>query len=115
MISLNVPKKQSIQVLNKFYRFLISFSGTQLKKDYYRNSDTPADFQKRAEEAGFSRVETFYVNPLPLFTPVGPKGERLLTYLYRFIYWLRSLVMTYPFKGSKLLAQQHFLIGWKDK
>ncbi|OHA15173.1 MAG: hypothetical protein A3G52_03530 [Candidatus Taylorbacteria bacterium RIFCSPLOWO2_12_FULL_43_20] len=115
MVSLNIPKKNSIQVLNNIYRFFLNLLGfsTFLKKDYFRNSDTPEMYSKIAKEAGFIEVETFYCNPFPLFTPIPKFCERILVVLYRLIYGTRRLFMKYPFKGSQLLSQEHFLVGIK--
>jgi SAM-dependent methyltransferase len=113
MISLNVPRKQSIQILNDIYRYFKKISGSKLKKDYFRNTDKPDDYKKAAGTAGFQNVSTFYVNSFPLFTPASSKTEKILASLYNFIYRLRGLVMPYPFKGSKLLSQAHFLTAKK--
>jgi len=113
MICLNVPKKRSIQGLNRFYRWLVKPVPGQRKGDYYRNVDGPADYQRVAQEVGFKRVKTFYVNSFPLFTPMSLATEKKVTNFYRFIYKLRGLYMSYPFRGSKLLSQAHFLIAHK--
>lgn len=112
MICLNVPQKHSIQALNRFYRWFVKLTNGQ-RRDYYRNADKPKDFIKVTKEVGFKEVETFYVNSFPLFTPASVATERRLTALYSFIYKIRSLFMDYPFKGSKLLSQAHFLIARK--
>ncbi|MDD4900562.1 MAG: class I SAM-dependent methyltransferase [Patescibacteria group bacterium] len=113
MISLNVPKKKSIQIFNDIFRYFKKISGSKLKEDYFRNADKPKDYSKAAEKVGFQKVDTFYVSSFPLFTPVGQKAEKVLADFYNFVYKLRGLVMPYPFKGSKLLAQAHFLTAKK--
>lgn len=113
MICLNVPKKRSIQGLNRFYRWFIKPVPGQRKGDYYRNVDGPADYARVAQEVGFQKVDTFYVNSFPLFTPMSLPKEKIITGFYRFIYKLRGLFMPYPFKGSKLLSQAHFLTAYK--
>jgi ubiquinone/menaquinone biosynthesis C-methylase UbiE len=113
MVSLNIPQKHSIQALNIIYRFFLRLSKKPLKKDYFRNADKPKDYRKTAQQAGFKQVEVFYVNPFPLFTPVGKRAEHIITAAYRIIYKLRGLFIKYPFKGSRLLSQAHFLIGRK--
>lgn len=114
IISLNIPEKKSIQILNTVYRKILKKTSNQmLQKDYYRNKDKPADYKKNAERAGFVDVKVFYVNPFPLFTPLGKKAEKVITTCYRFIYSIRALVMRYPFRGSKMFSQAHFLTGKK--
>ena len=113
VISLNVPGKKSIQMLNAVYRFFVRAVGRKVNEDYFRNDDEPKDFKKATEKAGFADVETFYVNSFPLFTPMSMKVEPFITLIYRFIYVLRGIFMAYPFKGSKLFSQAHFLIGIK--
>lgn len=115
MISLNIPQKFSIQILNTIYRFLIKLlkRNNNLRNDYYRNKDKPSDYIKAARKAGFTEVNSFYVNPFPLFTPLNKKIERVLVLFYRFAYAIRGLFMKYPFKGSGIFSQAHFLIAKK--
>tara|TARA_Y100000310_G_C20655136_1_gene801598 strand:+ start:1016 stop:1834 length:819 start_codon:yes stop_codon:yes gene_type:complete len=114
IISLNIPQKKSVQLLNTLYRKVLKKTSKQnLQKDYYRNKDKPKDYKKNAEKVGFSDVKVFYVNPFPLFTPLGKTAERILTVIYGLIYSIRSLIMKYPFRGSRMLSQAHFLTGKK--
>ncbi len=115
MISLNIPKKQSVQVLNQFYRFLLRvlFRKKGLQKDYYRNHDYPYVYKMNAEASGFINCATVNVNPYPLFTPLHPIFEKPLTWVYRCINVLRSKFMKYPFKTNYLFSQAHFLVGFK--
>jgi len=114
MISLNIPKKRSIQMLNSLYRKLFVKVENQ-KKDYYRNEDSMQDYVRTAKEAGFVDVEAIYVNSFPLFTPLGKTAETAITKLYNAIYKLRGLFMKYPFKGSRIFAQAHFLVAKKPE
>ncbi len=113
LFSVNIPKKKSVQVLNSIFRSFLRFGKTGLHKDYFRNTDTPGDFKCHAEEAGFKDVKVFYVNPFPLFTPIPAWAERALARLYRAIYAARGLVMPYPFRGSRMFSQAHFLSAKK--
>ncbi|MDO8529318.1 MAG: class I SAM-dependent methyltransferase [bacterium] len=116
MISVNIPKKRSIQIMNHFYRFVLSLfrPAKPLKKDYYRNGDSPKTYVLAAEKVGFREVNTFYSNSFPLFTPIASlKTERVISFVYNLIYRLRAIFMRYPFKGSKFLSQEHFLIAKK--
>ena len=48
MISLNIPKKRSIQMLNNVYRKCRAIKTSEtFNQDYYRNPDRPADFLRR--------------------------------------------------------------------
>jgi len=113
MVSVNIPQKKSIQVLNNFYRYILGIAKKHLHKDYFRNTDTPEDYKMNAEDVCFKDVKVFYVNPFPLFTPLGVISERAITSLYRFLYAVRGLFMHYPFRGSKVFSQAHFLTGKK--
>ncbi|MBU1922017.1 class I SAM-dependent methyltransferase, partial [Patescibacteria group bacterium] len=115
MISLNIPGKPSVQCLNNVYRKFLRAFGTkkELKKDYFRNNDKPEDYMRAAKRAGFADCFTLDVNPFPLFTPLPLKIDKILTYLYRAAIKIRSVFMKYPFKTNSLLAQAHFLVGYK--
>ena len=113
LFSVNIPKKKSIQVLNNIFRSFLRFGKRELHKDYYRNTDTPDNFKHRAEEVGFEDVKVFYVNPFPLFTPVPVWAERILVKFYRGVYVMRGIVMSYPFRGSRMFSQAHFLSAKK--
>lgn len=114
MISLNIPKKKSIQFLNNIYRKILKISSNKkLKKDYYRNEDSPENYRKIAEKVGFKECEIIDVNSFPLFTPVSQKNEKRLARLYNLIYKFRGLFLSYPFRASRVLSQAHFLIAKK--
>jgi len=115
MISLNIPQKRSVQILNQAYRFLLRIVGRNkfLQKDYYRNTDTPGQYLQKAQEVGFVDCSTVNVNPYTLFTPLHPIFEPPLTAVYRFINAIRSLFMKYPFKTNYTFSQAHFLVGFK--
>jgi ubiquinone/menaquinone biosynthesis C-methylase UbiE len=115
MISLNIPKKISVQYLNKIYRAILHILKPSLilKADYYRNSGTPEQFAVKASQVGFQEVSTTNVNPFPLFTPLGGYAENILAVLYRAIIKIRRLYLAYPFKTTHALSQAHFLVGFK--
>ncbi|MCD4760275.1 class I SAM-dependent methyltransferase [bacterium] len=113
MVSLNIPHKFSVQILNKIYRWFLKLFGRELKKDYYRNTDTPRDYKRTAEKVGFQDIETFYVNPFPLFTPVPFFIERLITICHSCKYRIRGMFMKYPFRSNSVCSQAHFLIARK--
>lgn len=115
MISLNIPRKKSVQNLNKIYRLIyrIFSPGVLLKPDYYRNEDVPDMYKNKAVDVGFENVYTINVNPFPIFTPLNSKLERLVTLLYRMMLGIRRIFLRYPFKTSYTLSQAHFLVGYK--
>lgn len=113
--SLNIPQKNSIQVLNSMYRYILKMCGkkTNLKEDYYRNSHSPETYKDAFIKAGFSKVEIIPMTPFPLFTPLWPWAEYVLTYVYRFLLLLRSTWMKHPFQATRLCGQSHMIIAWK--
>lgn len=115
MISLNIPKKWSLQILNNLYkRFLtIFFHTVEVRKDYFRNADTPDVYKRKAEESGFSDVFFVSVNPFPLFTPMPIPLDTLITKIYRLFMKIRSLYLKYPFETTYTFSQAHFLVGYK--
>lgn len=99
---INVPKKFSIQTL------------FQKNDHYHREALTPEDYVKVCYEAGFSIVKYMYVNPFPLvWTGNDPRKELFWTRIHQFVYWLRSLVMKDPMRGSRRWAQAHLLLAIK--
>lgn len=112
MISLNIPKKNSVQILNTWYQKLFKPVGAR-KSDYYRNEDTPKEYVAATQAAGFSDVFYFNANPFPIFTPVPVWAERGLTRLYRGIMKAQSLYKKYPMETSYKLSQGHFVVGYK--
>lgn len=115
MISLNIPAKRSVQILNDWYKKVLGrFTGKKyVRSDYYRNSDTPAAYARTAVEAGFQNVYTVNVNPFPIFVPIPIALDRLIARAYNALVFIRSLFMRYPFKTSYWLSQGHFLVGYK--
>lgn len=115
MISLNIPAKWSLQVLNNGYkRILSSITGKKYSpKDYYRNSDKPKDYYMAAKSCGFKNLEIINTSPFPIFTPIPMSLDRKVASLYNFILKLRSLFMDYPMKASYIFSQAHFLVGYK--
>lgn len=99
MICMTVPKKRSIQVLNIF--------GSDR---YYRSSTNVSLYKLCLQSLTDFSVAELWTNPYPLFTPVPRWFERAITFVYRMIHSVRSLVMKHPFSGSELLCQSHFLI-----
>ena len=113
MMQINIPHKRSIQLLNVYYRKLLTIFGKELRKDFPRNSDTPEIYAMHAREAGFQDVTTINVNPFPLFVPVPMIVDEMLAVIYRFILNLRRLFLKNPFTCSYEVSQCHFLIGKK--
>lgn len=113
MIQINIPQKNSIQVLNVGYRKILKLLGNELRKDFPRNTDTPEMYAMHAREAGFRDVRTINVNPFPLFVPIPMIVDEMLAVLYRGILKIRGLVSREPFTCSYELSQCHFLIGKK--
>lgn len=115
VVSLNIPKKMSVQLLNTWYRKLLNIIGTkhELKKDYFRNTDMPDAYEKKAKDAGFSDISIIHVNPFPIFTPLSMSVERVLIYLYRAIILVRGIFMKYPYKTNYRASQAHFLVAYK--
>ena len=115
LITMNIPKKKSIQELNKFYRRVLKrlSPGTKLENDYFRVSIKPETFKEKAEKAGFKECRIIHTNPFPLFTPVPDTIERLLARIYRAVMAVRKIFKEEPMEGSRTLSQCHFLIGRK--
>ncbi|OGN04626.1 MAG: hypothetical protein A3B99_04160 [Candidatus Yanofskybacteria bacterium RIFCSPHIGHO2_02_FULL_44_12b] len=115
MISMNVPKKTSIQILNKIYRKILGAVNKkiELKLDYFRIEETPAGFQRTAEFVGFKNCSIIHADPLPLFTPVAKPIERTLAVLYRNFMEFRKLFKSEPMETGRRLSRCHFLIGYK--
>lgn len=116
-ISLNVPKKISIQFFNLIFRFFKKVFGNyheSITKDYYRNSLKPNDFKKISEIAGFKKIKITHVCPFPTYTPIKLKNDKKIAKLNRFILKIRGLFMKYPYKTNYLFSQSHFLVGYKE-
>jgi len=116
MISLNIPKKFSIQFLNTIMRFFKKLYGAykeSIRKDYYRNTLKPKDFKKAALKAGFKDVSITHVCPFPIYVPVSMATDKKIAAFNKFILYLRSIFQKYPYKTNRLVAQAHFLVGYK--
>lgn len=117
MISLNIPKKFSVQFLNTAMRFIKKITGfykESIQKDYYRNKLKPKVYKQFAERAGFKNISIMHVNPFPIYTPVTMSFDKKITKLNKFTLCLRRLFMEYPFKTNYLISQAHFLVGYKS-
>ena len=110
MISLNIPKKFSIQSLNTLWQFVRHF---KKRPDYFRNRLKASNYARLARQAGFSAVATTHVCPFPIWVPVSVVTDRRLTTFRRFILKLRAYFQPYPFKTNSLIAQAHFLVAHK--
>ncbi len=117
MISLNIPKKYSVQKLNNIYRFFLKLFHVPfpLKKDYFRNSDTPEMYATAAKKENFENVFTLNVNPFPIFTPIPYTCEKYIAAIYRMLLKIRSFFLSYPMKTNYFFSQAHFLVGFKKK
>ncbi|MCK5211112.1 class I SAM-dependent methyltransferase, partial [Candidatus Parcubacteria bacterium] len=118
IISLNFPKKNSIQKLNNIVRFFKKIFGKHkgdIKKDYYRNSLSPDNYKKIAKNVGFDKIETMNVCPFPIFTSISLKFDKKITRIYKTILKLKSIYQNYPYKTNYLISQGHFLVGYKKK
>lgn len=116
MISLNVPKKFSIQFLNTIMRFLKKIFGQykeSVRKDYYRNDLGPKDYTKIAEKIGFKNIKIINVCPFPIYTPIKLATDKKITKVNKFILKIRGLFLPYPYKTNYLISQAHFLVGYK--
>lgn len=116
MISLNIPKKFSIQFLNtvmRFFKKLVGAYTEKLNKDYYRNDLTPQDFKRAASGAGFEKLSVTHVCPFPVYVPVTMAADKRIAKLNKTILKLRGLFQRYPYKTNPLVAQAHFLVGYK--
>jgi ubiquinone/menaquinone biosynthesis C-methylase UbiE len=116
MISLNIPKKFSIQFLNTGMRFAKKIIGSyreKTAKDYYRNTLSPREYADAAQRVGFRDIEITHVAPFPLYTPIKLTTDIFITSINKKILDVRSAFMVYPYKTNKLLSQAHFLVAYK--
>lgn len=111
MVSLNIPKKTSVQILNIWYQKLFKPQG--VRKDYYRNSDKPEQYLSATRAAGFRDCFYYNANPFPIFTPIPLWLERVFAFVYRGIMAVRRLYKKYPMETSYALSQGHFVVGYK--
>jgi len=117
MISLNIPKKFSIQFLNTVMRFLkkiFGFYKEPITSDYYRNSYSVKEYIHSAENVGFKNISITPVCPFALYTPIKISTDKFITYINKLVLRLRGLFQEYPYKTNLLLAQAHFLVGYKE-
>lgn len=116
LVSMNKPRKTSMQILNHLYRACIRpFRDAPLQKDYYRNSDTAEQYVARAKEVGFAEVRSTNINPFPLFVPIFFFLERWIAYFNRTVMFLRGLFIKHPFQTSRIFAESHFLVASKPE
>ena len=118
MISLNIPKKFSIQSLNSVYRLLLKLCGKykeSIRKDYYRNTFTASEYATFARKAGFENVSATYVCPFPIYVPLGMQWDKRITSLRKMLLVLRSIFLKYPYKTNSIAAQAHFVVAYKPQ
>lgn len=116
MISLNIPKKVSIQYLNTLYRVWKKYFGhyrENVRKDYFRSDVAPREYTAVAESVGFKNVSITHACPIPIFTPVSENNDRRLAAFYRGVLAFRGWFKEYPFKTNPLAAQEHFLVAYR--
>lgn len=116
MISLNIPKKFSVQKLNTVMRFIKKIIGKypgEVQSDYYRNQFSPEEYAAFAKKVGFDATAVTYVCPFPIYTPVTLSTDKKITKLRKAILGIRSLFQQYPYKTNALMAQAHFLVAYK--
>lgn len=116
MISLNIPKKFSIQFLNKVMKFFKKYilgRNLEIKKDYYRNNLNALEYKIAALKAGFKRADIIHVCPLPIYAPISIGTDKKIAKFNKFILRIRSMFQKYPYKTNKLFAQAHFLVAYK--
>lgn len=117
MISLNIPKKRSIQELNTVHRFIKKCFGMykqDVRKDYKRNSLKPGDYARAALGAGFVTAEVTHVCPFPIYVPVTMNTDKRVTWIRKKILAMRKIFMQYPYKTNSIIAQAHFLVAKKE-
>jgi ubiquinone/menaquinone biosynthesis C-methylase UbiE len=116
MVTLNIPKKWSIQELNTMHRYIKKCLGIykeSVRRDYKRNSLRPDEYAQSALQVGFVKAEVTHVCPFPIYVPVTINTDKRLTWIRKKILALRKLFMHYPFKTNSLIAQAHFLVASK--
>ena len=115
LITMNIPKKKSVQVLNDIYKKILRIFNKkiEIRKDYFRITDKPENFLRNAQIVGFKNCRIIHANPFPIFTPIPRWLEKLLTLGYRTIMVIRGLYRKEVMATGPRLAQCHFLIGLK--
>jgi len=117
LITMNIPKKKSIQMLNDIYRKILRIFNKkiEMRKDYFRVADQPEDFLRNAQNVGFKNCRIIHANPFPIFVPIPQWLEKLLALKYRAIMAIRGLYRKEVMETGPRLAQCHFLIGFKPR
>ncbi|MBI4114517.1 MAG: class I SAM-dependent methyltransferase [Candidatus Niyogibacteria bacterium] len=112
LVTLNLPRKFSLQKLNDVYKFFLRpfLPKKKLQKDYYRNHDKPEQYAHAAQEAGFRGCYYFQANPFPIWTPIPAFLEQPIALLYRGILRLRGFWMKEPMKTNRFFSHGHFLV-----
>jgi len=115
MISLNIPKKISMQSVNDVYKFIRKqiLRDKQVRKDYYRNEDGPEEYLAAANKCGFKNSYTIDINPFPIITPCSRSLDINLTRFYKRILNFRKMFMKNAFQTNRLMSLAHFLIAEK--
>lgn len=115
LITMNIPQKQSVQILNDIYKKLWRFFNKkiEIRRDYFRVTDRPEDFRRHTEAAGFNHCRIIHANPFPIFVPIPRWLEKSLTLKYRAIMAIRGLYRKELMATGPRLSQCHFLIGYK--
>ncbi|MDP7247347.1 MAG: class I SAM-dependent methyltransferase [Candidatus Peribacteraceae bacterium] len=116
MVSLNIPKKFSVQELNVVMRSIKKIFGLykdSARRDYYRNTFSAKEYEKFAKDVGFTDTKVTHVCPFPIYVPLLRSTDRLVTTIRRGILKIRSLVMRYPYKTNRVIAHAHFLVAFK--
>ncbi|MDP6576015.1 MAG: methyltransferase domain-containing protein [Candidatus Peribacteraceae bacterium] len=118
MITLNIPKKFSIQYLNTIHRTIKKLVGSykeSVRKDYYRNTLKPKDYKKAAEHSGFKDISITHVCPFPIYVPITMKTDKRLANARKIILKVRRIFQKYPYKTNRIVAQAHFLVAKKPR
>lgn len=116
MISLNIPKKFSIQYLNTLMRMVKKLLGSytgSVKKDYYRNSFSPKQYNAAAQTVGFKNSYTVRTFPFPFFIPIQMSTDKKITQFFLKIIENRRYFQKYPYTTNAFVAQSHFLVAEK--
>ena len=116
MISLNIPKKFSVQHLNfvmRTFKKCIGLYKGKIFKDYYRNTYSARQYAQFAKNIGFTNVAVTHVCPFPIYVPIRRSTDRRIVTVRRGILALRKLFMHYPYKTNRVMAHAHFLVAYK--
>ena len=116
MVTLNIPKKFSVQHLNTVLRMIkktLGFYKDAVHRDYYRNAYSAKEYETFAKQVGFTETKVTHVCPFPVLVPIRMTTDKLITKWRKLLLKLRGLVMPYPYKTNRLIAHAHFLVGTK--